>query len=61
MESYSTFVNVPDTDGIQIAIENLKWRIHNMTLEQVAIYFDVRLNLSVDPHIFWRCYHLLCN
>ena len=45
----------------QLAIENLKWRIHNMTLEQVAVYFEVRLRLGMDPHIFWRCYHLLCN
>ena len=45
----------------QLAIDNLKWRIHSMTLEQVAIYFEVRLNLGVDPHIFWKCYHLLCN
>lgn len=45
----------------QLAIENLRWRIHSMTLEQVAAYFEVRLRLGMDPHVFWRCYHLLCN
>ena len=45
----------------QLAIDNLKWRNQNMTLEQVAIFFEVRFRLGMDPHIFWSCYHILCN